>query len=179
MTTDLIAMLGNLSQSFFSIQYLVSGLAYLLGVLFFMKSIQKFRKIGDKRGNSPSQEKMFVPTAYLLAGTALVFLPSMMTVLSNTVFGVGNILQYSTYSPYNIYSIMGVIIRTAGLIWFVRGCVLLAHASEPGVQEGPKGMMFLIAGIFSMNFDTTVSYLNWAISQLLSYTLTAPASTGA
>ncbi|MDP1602061.1 MAG: type IV secretion protein IcmC [Legionella sp.] len=179
MNSDLIAMLGNLSQSFFSIQHIVSGLAYLLGVLFFMKAIQKFHKIGDKKSHSPSQEKMFVPAAYLLAGTALVFLPSMLGVLSNTVFGAGNVLQYATYTPYSVYGAMGIIIRTAGVIWFIRGCVLLAHASEPGVQEGPKGVMFLIAGIFSMNFDSTVAYLNWAVAQLLSYTLTAPATTGA
>ena len=175
MNNDLVTIIGNVSHSFFSIQYLATGLAYIIGILFFIKSLLKFHHIGNQKGGS-SQEKMFVPTAYLLAGAAMVFLPSMVGVLSNTVFGVGNILQYATYNPHDVYSSMGMIIRVAGLIWFIRGCVLLAHASEPGVQQGPKGMMFLIAGIFSVNFDTTVNYLSWVVSQLLSFTMNSPAS---
>lgn len=174
MITDLITMIGNVGRSFFSVQHVVSGLAYVLGIFFIWKAIEKFKDASKKS----SHDKLFTPTAYLLGGGALLYLPSISGVLANSVFGAGNILQYTNFNPYNIVSSMNFIIRTAGLIWFIRGCTLLVHASEPGVQHGPKGMTFLLAGIFAMNFDNSIYYLNWVMNQILSYTLTAPANSG-
>lgn len=178
MNTDLITMIGNLARSLISVQHLVSGLAYVIGFLLIFTALQKYKSIADKRANSSSHEKMFVPTAYLVGGSALIFLPSIAGVMANSVFGVGNILQYTKFNPYDIVSSMKLIVRTAGLIWFIRGCVLLIHASEPGVQEGPKGLTFLLAGILAMNFDNTVSYFTWIMNQILTYTMKSPANPG-
>lgn len=169
MNTDLVTMIGNVSRSFSSIKSLVVGLAYLLGLLFFMISVQKFKQIAEQRAGSSSHESMFVPTAYLLGGAALIFLPSMTSTLANSVFGVSNILQYATYNPYDVVSSMIFIIRVVGVIWFVRGCVLMVHASEPGVQHGKKGLMFLMAGILAMNFESTTAWLNWVASEAMTY----------
>ncbi|MGC1181927.1 DUF308 domain-containing protein [Legionella sp.] len=165
-TTDLVTILGNISQSLYPLQRLISGGAYLLGILFFITAITKLLKIADRRTQSPSQEKMFTPMMYLLFGALLVYLPSALNVVANTAFGVGNVLTYASYNPTNIYSSMGLLIRTAGLLWFVRGCVLVTHASEPGKQQGPKGLIFILAGILSMNFDNTVSMLNSIVSNI-------------
>lgn len=170
MNGDIVSMLGNLSRSLFSVETLVSGFGYLIGILFMITAIGKLRKIGDARANSSSQEKMFVPIAYFIAGTALIFMPTMLQVLSSTAFGSGNVLQYVQYNPYSVYNSMGIVIQTAGVIWFVRGCVLLAHASEPGVQEGPKGLTFLCAGILAVNFEYTMNMLNYIMTQLLNLT---------
>lgn len=178
MNTDLITMIGNLARSLSSVQHLVSGMAYVIGFLLIFTALQKYKSIADKRANSSSHEKMFVPTAYLFGGSALIFLPSIIDVASNSAFGVGNILQYSKFNPFDIVSSMKWIVRTAGLIWFIRGCILLVHASEPGVQEGPKGLTFLVAGILAMNFDNTVYYFTWIMNQILSYTLKTPANPG-
>lgn len=166
-STDLIAMIGNLSRSLFSVQLFVSAIAYLLGIAFFYLALVKFKKLGGHGGH----EKAFVPLAYLLGGVALLYFPSSITVLTNTTFGSGNILQYSTYNPYDIYNSMGLLIRTIGGIWFVRGCVLLVHASEPGEQHGPKGLLFLAAGILAINFDNTVAFLSNVMERLASFTL--------
>jgi len=172
---NLISMIGHFSQSLFAVQQLVSGLAYVLGILFLMIALQKFHKIGSS-GNTSSESK-FIPIAYILGGSFMLFLPSFFSTASNTLFGTGNILEYTKYNPYNFLSAMNVIIRTAGLIWFVRGSVLLIQASEPGTQHGPKGLLFLTAGIFAMNFETTLSTINWILTQLLSSTLTSHSST--
>ncbi|WP_133126721.1 type IV secretion protein IcmC [Legionella nagasakiensis] len=171
MNVDIVEMIGNLSQSLIPVQALVSGLGYLLGLLFMITAIGKLRKIGDARARGGSHEKMFVPLAYLMGGTALIFLPSAVTALSTTAFGSGNTeWGYSDYNPYDIYSAMRVVIRVAGLIWFVRGCVLLVHASEPGVQHGPKGLTFLCAGVLAINFEGTVGVINYFINRLISLT---------
>lgn len=176
-SSDLVTMLGNISQSLFPVQHFISGFAYLLGILFFITAIMKLKKIGGA-GGQRSQEKIFVPLAYFLGGAALLFLPSVVTTMSNTAFGVGNILQYTKYNPYDIYSSMSLLIRTAGLIWFVRGCVLLVNASEPGVQHGPKGLAFLCAGVLAMNFENTAGFLNYVINRLETLTITIKNSQG-
>lgn len=159
-------MLGNLSRSLFPVQSLIAGFGYLIGILFMITAIMKLKKLGG----ASSQESMYVPIAYFIGGAALIFLPTMLTTLSDTAFGTGNILQYIQYKPYNVYNSMAILIQTAGLIWFVRGCVLLVHGSEPGVQEGPKGLTFIVAGILAMNFEGTYGMLNYAMDHLLSAT---------
>lgn len=164
MSADLTKIIGNLSQSLIPAQYLITGLAYLVGTLFIIHSVGKFRQVGESAGGS----KMYVPLMYLLFGAGLIFLPTALQTVSNTTFGVGvGTLQYTQYNPYDIYSAMRVLIQMAGLIWFFRGCVLLAHSSEPGAQEGPKGLTFLFAGILAMNFEGTISALDYSLSHLI------------
>ena len=177
-TTDFITIMGNISQSLYPVQKLITGLAYLLGILFFITAIEKFRKIGDKRAQSSSQEKMYTPMMYMLMGALLLYLPSTLHVLANTAFGVGNVISYTNYNPTNIYSIIGLLIRTAGVLWFVRGCVLVAHASEPGTQDGPKGLVFIVAGILAMNFDNSIAIVNYIIESLISVTMSIKSSQG-
>jgi hypothetical protein len=159
-SSDIISMIGNLSHSLYQVETLISGLGYLLGILFIITALTKLQKT-SKEGMGPS-------IAFFLGGAALVFMPTMIGALSNTAFGSGNILQYIQYNPYNIYNSMGIVIQTAGLIWFVRGCVLLVSGSEPGADHGTKGFVFLIGGVLAMNFSKTVAVVNYIVSQFLS-----------
>lgn len=177
-SVDLVTILGNLSQSLYPVQRLITGGAYLLGILFFITAIGKLRKIGDHRAQSHSQEKIFTPLMYIFMGAMLIYLPTALSIMANTAFGTGNVLTYSDYNPLNIYSSMGLLIRTAGIIWFIRGSVLLAHASQPGSKDGPKGLVFIIAGILAMNFDNTVAMVNTILDHLVSWSLTFKASQG-
>lgn len=168
---DLITIMGNISQSLGPVQKLLSGMGYLLGILLIMNGLIKLKKVGESRGGG-SQEKAFVPLVYILIGSLLIFLPSTIQVFSNTAFGVGNILQYSAVNPYDIKTSMIFLVKTAGLLWFVRGCMLLIYSSQPGSQgkDGPKGITFIIAGILAMNFEGTYGIINYLTNQLLSLT---------
>ena len=81
----------------------------------------------------------------------------MMRTLSNTAFGVGNVISYTNYNPADIYISMGLVIRTAGLIWFVRGCSMVATCERTGIKGWQKGLLFIIAGIFAVNFDNSIA----------------------
>ncbi|STY30486.1 protein IcmC (DotV)-like protein [Legionella wadsworthii] len=177
-TPDLIAILGNLSRSLDPVQHLITGAAYLLGILFFWTAISKFRKIGDHRAQSSSQEKMYSPLMYLFIGAALLYLPTALGVMANTFYGVGNVLSYSSYNPTNIYSSMGLVVQTAGILWFVRGSVLVAQSSQPGTQHGPKGLVFIIAGVLAMNFDNTIAMLNYVMGNVANWTMAIKTSQG-
>lgn len=165
-STDLVTMLGNLSQSLVPVQALITGFAYLLGILFIISAVTKLKSLGSPS----SHESKYGAVMSFIAGAFLIFLPSAVHVLSNTAFGVGNILQYSSYSSYNIYNSMGVVIQTAGVIWFVRGCVLMVHSGEPGAKIGAKGITFTVAGILAINFNNTVGFFNYVMNSFLTLT---------
>lgn len=161
-------MIGNLSRSLQQVQTLLSGVAYLLGLVCFVVGLMKLKTLGAPS----SQEHFATPFAFIGGGALLIYLPSTIRILANTTFGVGNVLQYATYNPYNLYNSMTLLIQTAGLIWFIRGTVLLIYSSEPGEQHGPKGLAFLFAGILAINFQNTVNYLSTLMAKLTSLTLT-------
>lgn len=163
-SNDFVNILGNIAHSLASVQKLISGLGYLLGILFIIQGIMKFKQVGE----SNSKEGMMGALTFIFIGAVLLFLPSSITVLSNTAFGVGNILQYSSSNRYDVYGSMGILIQTAGLIWFVRGCVLLVHSGDSGAEtEGAKGLTFIVAGILAMNFAESYAILNYTMNQLL------------
>ena len=177
-STDLVAILGNLSQALAPLQHLITGFAYILGLLFFVSALDKFKKKADM-GSSGGQESIYVPVMYMLMGAFLLYLPSAMSTLANTAFGAGNVLTYSPQTnKADVYKSIGLLVRFGGVIWFIRGCVLVAHSSEPGEKHGPKGLLFLIAGVFAMNFDNTVAGINWGFSYLINYTMSLKASQG-
>ena len=149
-----------------------------MGILFFLTAIHRLKKIADYRAQHSSGEKMYAPMMYLMMGAALLYLPSALTTLANTAFGVGNVLTYSDYNPSNIFTSMGLLIRTAGVLWFVRGCVLVAHSSTPGTKYGPKGLVFICAGILAMNFDNSIAMVNYVVGSLVSWTMAFKASQG-
>src|ERR1700744_279733 len=126
MSTDLGTIIGNLSRSLYPVQHLLTGFAYLLGIIFIISGLMHLKKMGETKR---SQEKPIVALSLLFGGGALLFLPSTFRALTNTVFGVGNVLQYADYNPYDLRSAMRVLIQTAGILWFIRGCVLLATNS--------------------------------------------------
>jgi hypothetical protein len=177
-TTDLVTIIGNFSQSLYPMQRLISGFAYLLGILFFITAIEKLKKIGGKGRQGSSQDHMYTPMMYMIIGAMLIYLPTALHIMANTAFGVGNVLTYSNYNSTSIYSSMGLLIRTAGILWFVRGSVLVAHASEPGSKDGAKGLVFILSGIIAMNFDSSVAMVNSMLAAVIRWTMTFKASQG-
>lgn len=178
-TNDLIAIFSNLSRSLPSVQALIGGLSYLLGIVFIMIGLARLREHHDNGGQGGESAKSHVGYAYILSGGAMLYMPTMMTALSNTLFGSGtSVLEYSGYNPYDIYTSITMLIETIGLLWFLRGCVLLAHSSNPAQGEGNsnalKGFLFLLAGLFSINFKSTVNMMNYMITHLITYTSAIP-----
>jgi hypothetical protein len=169
MNIDLITMYGNLSQSLGPVQNLIKWGAGALGVVFIVIALFKLKEV-TTHGHKSSNEKMIGPIMYFLMGAVLLYLPTGIEVLSNTAFGVGNIMSYSPIGKIDVRDSVILLIRTIGLIWFVRGCVLIAHVSEPGNKHGLKGLLFLIAGVFAINYEGSAALLNWFMQGLIDAT---------
>lgn len=175
---ELSVMLSNASKSLPSVQHLLGGLSYILGIAFCMVALARFRENIEHEQGGGQQTHHIAPYAYLLSAAMLFYLPSMLDALSTTLFGTStSVLQYAGYQPYDVYSSMTIIIETAGLIWFIRGCVLIAHASHPEQGRtgskgvGPKGMIFIIAGLFAINFHSTVNMVDTIMNYLINLTV--------
>ncbi len=165
-TIDLTTILGNISQSFIPLESLAIGLGYMLGVGFVIAGLYKLTKVHGR-----SREKASGPIVCILGGAALIYMPSTMQVLTSTFFGTSSILQYTTYQGYSVYDSIRIVMQAMGIIWFVRGATLLVHAAEPGKQHGMKGLLFVCAGIFSVNFDYTVSTINLIVTYCIGLTM--------
>lgn len=160
---DLTTILGNISLSLVSVRSLALALGYLLGIVFVVIGLMKFTKLRKHSEELPSTA--FV---YVFSGAVLLYLPSSFAVLSNTFFGSTSILQYTPQKTFTVYDSMRIILQTIGVIWFVRGVVVLVQASQPGKQEGVKGLFFVIGGILAVNFDFTVEAFNGMVSYFIS-----------
>ena len=175
---SIIVMLGNLSRSLDSVERLVAGLAYVLGLFLMLEGLFKFKIAVESTARQGSG--FWTPLFYILIGAGLIFLPSTLTILSNTTFGYSNVLQYTTVSnPYNIFQSIQILVQLAGLIWFVRGCTLLTMSTAPGEHDfGAKGLAFIVAGILAMNFSATMGAVNYILNKIIHYTLTVKIITG-
>lgn len=173
---DISGMLSNLSKSLPSVQHMLGGVSYLGGIAFCIAALYRFREHVEKQGES--EANIIIPLAFLAMGSALLFLPSLMDALSTTLFGTNSsVLEYAGYEPYNIYNSITILIETIGVIWFIRGCFLLAHASDPEQGRkgskgvGPKGLLFIVGGLFGINFHTTVQMMDSVMNYLLNITI--------
>lgn len=138
--------------------------------MFVVMSLMKLKKIGESSRQGQSEEKMTGVIIYFLMGASLIFMPSILPMLSNSAFGNGNILQYIPYNPYNVINSMEIVLQMAGLIWFLRGCALVVQGSKPGAKEGKKGLTFIAAGILAMNLQASFGIITYLLDKLMSLT---------
>lgn len=143
-------------------------MAYVIAIAFFVIALTKLKK-HFAQGHS-AQEKIMVPFAFILGGTLLLYLPSTLNMAISTTFGVSNVLSYASYNPFNVMNSITIFLQLGGLIWFVRGCVLIVNSSQPGFEHGAKGVAFLSAGILALNFQATADFMTYLAGLLMNTT---------
>ena len=168
-----IDILKNIASNMESVEKLVSGAAYLIGIAFAFKGIYSLKVYGEARSMSSSQTGLKEPLAYLLVGALLIFLPSTFEMMMNTTFGYSSVLAYAPISSNSdtlswlfgpdssVGRPLAVIIQTIGLIAFIRGWVLIAKSASQGQQAGSmgKGFMHVFGGILAMNIIGTLEII--------------------
>lgn len=173
---DFTEMVQNIGPSIDPLYRVMTGFCYLVGAWLLWSSLKKIRDVADARARYGGGGKVFVPLAYAMGGFALFYLPSMAQVAQNTFFGTSSPMAYAnwltelrqTYGDSTY--VLTRLAQLAGLIWFVRGILLLVQASEPGIQYGPKGMGFMIAGILAMNVKYTANAVAYIVNLVTTHT---------
>ncbi len=167
-------ILNNVANSMPGVELLVTGAAYLIGLLFVFKAITSLRSYGESRTSMSSHGSMKEPLMYLMSGAVLVYFPTAFRVFMQTAFGYENVLQYAPINSSNsafdtlfgngsaVGEPLSVIIQVVGVIAFVRGWVLIARASSQGQQPGGtgKGLTHICGGILAMNIVGTLDMIN-------------------
>lgn len=177
MTADISSILTHLGESINPVSNAIQALSGILGFMMVWQAIKKMKTIADSRARYTGGGRMFVPMAYLMGGATLFFLPSMIDVAKNTFFGSDSPIAYNSWfqeilQTYgNSTFVVTKMVQLAGLIWFIRGTVLLVHGSEPGVQHASKGFAFLIAGILSINASYTYNIVSDTLGYITQHTL--------
>ena len=169
-------MLVAFAPSIPALTKLGEGIAYLLGISFVMNALGDFRTLSASQHSGGSVKGGYWSAfAYLFMGTALIYLPSAINTMEVTLFGTDSPLSYTgeinaaLLAAYGSAAYIVVkIIELAGLFFFIRGCVLMANSSDPEVKHGWRGFVFLIAGVFAINCEATLSMLQASIESLVS-----------
>lgn len=84
-STDTIGgMASNITASFGSLASLITGGCYLAGLAFAVTAIMKFKQHKD----NPTQITIGTPISLVFIAAALLFMPSILDIAGNTMFGV-------------------------------------------------------------------------------------------
>jgi intracellular multiplication protein IcmD len=84
-TATLATMASQITGSFTSLTKLITAGSYLAGLGFSIGAIMKFKQHKD----NPTQIPIGTPIALVFIAAALLFLPSILSVTGNTMFGTG------------------------------------------------------------------------------------------
>lgn len=164
--SDIDSMLVTLGQSIPALSSMTVAFAYVVGIGFCIRALMQLHSLGDKKSSSSVRGGFLAPVAYLCMGSALLWLPTSFGVVEKTLFGVDSPLAYAptiSEAMQQLYAtpsyVVVKILQLSGVVWFVRGCILVAHSSDPGVQHGERGLYFIIGGALASNYSGTISLI--------------------
>ena len=173
--SDAASILANLSltniiSSLLSIEKLVTGTAYLIGISFVIKALYSLKSYGEAKSQMSNHGSMKEPAVYMFVGGMFIYFPTGFEVLMNTTFGYSQVLAYAPISSNNtiINTLFGqgspfgytlaLIVQVVGVIAFVRGWILIARSASQGQPPGGvgQGLMHVSGGILAMNIIGTI-----------------------
>ena len=170
------SILDNLTPSLLELEKLVTGVAYLIGVMFFVKGILALKHAGEGRSNMSQAHSMKEPILYLSSGAMLIYLPTAMDTILQTVYGSNEILSYTSLESGNpvVDAVFGssglfggnlvIFIQLIGLIAFIKGWIMLAKSAnqQGGGHQGGIGKagMHIFGGILAINIVQTINIIN-------------------
>ena len=170
-------VLVNLANSLLPIEKLVTGAAYIIGIVFAMKAIMLLKSHADSRGQH-GQTGIKEPFVYFIVAGILIYFPTGFEILMNTTFGYPTVLSYSEsstssnstlinalFAPGNeTGSALALIIQVLGVFAFVKGWLMIAKSSSGGQSSGAgntgKGLMHVFGGILAMNIIGTLQVIS-------------------
>jgi intracellular multiplication protein IcmC len=166
-------ILTNIANNLGPVEKLITGAAYLMGIMFAFKALLSLKQHGENKMSS--QNAGFKePLLYMLVAAVFLYFPTALSVMMDTTFGYTNILAYSSLQTNNptLNTLFGsgspagralsTIIQTIGLIAFIRGWIMITRSSTQGQQPGgmSKGIMHVVGGVLAMNIVGTLQVLN-------------------
>jgi intracellular multiplication protein IcmC len=168
--------LDTIMSSLLSVEKLITGGAYLMGISFAIKALYSMKTLAEEKSKQMSSHGSYKePVFYMLAAAMLIYFPTGLQLLLNTTFGEGTrILAYAPISSSNATlnslfgesstfgAVIAVVVQVVGMIAFIRGWVLIARSASQGQPPGGtgKGIAHVFGGILAMNIVGTLQVVN-------------------
>lgn len=166
-------VMTNLSSSLLSIEDLVTGTAYLIGMVYIVKALHGLKVFGESRTMMSSSQSIKDPLIHLFVGAMLIYFPTGFEIMMNSTFGYSTVLAYAPINSGNpllsalfgedsqVGYTLALIIQVVGVVAFVRGWVLIARSASQGQPPGGtgKGLMHVFGGVMAMNIIGTLEVL--------------------
>lgn len=156
MEQTLQVILQNLATNLPPVEMMVQDMAFIAGLLFFVRGIYQFKQYGELRTSMAVQTDIKGPLLSLLVGSSLMFWPTLLSISMTSVFNTTSLLSYQPSSATTNYSSLlqagGEVLRFVGYIAFFRGWILLTRLGSQG-QPGTlgKALSHIIGGICAIN----------------------------
>lgn len=168
-TIDIAQMLVNLEGSLNPVSQLVTGSAYLIGIILVFKAFYHLKVYGEARTMMSSQTSIKTPVTYMIVGAVFLWLPTAFYSILATGYGGGaRILSYDEWVGASNLTrqgrvVMGAIFRLVqiiGLIAFIRGWMYISKGADKGAQaQTGKALTHIVGGILGMNIVWTANVL--------------------
>ena len=165
---DLSTIVKNLASSFINVEHLALGIFYVVGLVVLISGIYDLVEFGMMHQSDPMNKLRAVTK--LSIGALLIYLPSSVEVVSQSLFGENVSLSYQTITSDIVFSSAKVILQLAGIIWFVRGLFMLMTGHEAGERlRHFKGVLYIVSGALAANFDYAISSTNYLIKAVMDF----------
>jgi hypothetical protein len=159
-------MLINLQSTYVHIVDLIMSIAYFSGAMFVVKGIFAFKIYGEQRTMMSAQVSVRTPVAYFTVGICLLFLPHVISIMSNSIFMQPDIvLKYGGGEDMasEVQSSVFNLIKIMGLIAVVRALFIASVPQPPGGGGGQGGLgkaaMHFFGGLAALNVEYMVEMI--------------------
>jgi len=146
-----------------SFESLLRGIFYVVGLILVVQSL---RNAARRSELGPQFSSWLSPLAGFVIGLLLLALPSAISLLSESLFGISGqispssifqydndfIYQLNTGNVGELIELVVMIIQFLGFIAIVRSLLLFNQIGTQGSRVVGPGITFLIAGTLSVNF---------------------------
>lgn len=147
----------------YAFESLIRGIFYLVGLVLV---IQSFRNAARRSELGPQFSTWLNPLIGFVIGIIFIALPSTISLLSETFFGIRqdlnprSIFEYDAHiiSPLNtgktrdLIEFVVMVIQFMGFIAIVRSLLLFNQIGNQGSRVVGPGITFLVAGTLAVNF---------------------------
>ena len=172
--TSEVNILKNLAGSLESVERLVTGAAYLIGLSFALKALYSLRIYGESKSQMSSHSSIKEPLVYLFVAAIFIYFPTGFEILMMTTFGYSDVLAYAPLnsgspllsslfgSDSAVGQYLALLIQVIGVFAFVKGWIMVARSAAQGQPPGGtgKGLMHVFGGILAMNIVGTLQVIN-------------------
>jgi len=159
-------MLWHLQSQLSSVSHLIVAVSYLAGITLVLRGLFKLKLYGDMRVMMSNNANIGEPLTLFSIGAILIFLPNLLDVSMQTMWGV----DYNTVMSYDVDTSghwgdvmqpIASLIQVIGFIAFLRGWFFLSKITAQGYQQGVvgKGFMHILGGILAINIVGTIDML--------------------